>query len=393
MVNKNKLYSWLLALAALLAPLNLFFRWSVDSAYVNGLFSDYLIPKLWLAEIPVLIILFLWLFEIPKKIKNISFTNKLIILIFTIIFVKQFFNINPLIGIISFFRILEFIGLGFFLKNKFSKLNKKLIFSALFISFFGQIVLANAQFFLQRNLFDYKLLGESQLTKSVNIAQMTFKQGLYVSPYGSTSHPNILAGFLVVTSAILLRNLKLKNNKEIIFGWIMVGLTSWTLFLTQSYSAIATLSIFLIFKNYPKLNLKLNFGKILLLIVLISFGLIIVNGNTNLLSIQRRVFLNAQAFEIWVNNKLFGVGLGNFLYHLETRSSSEIIRFLQPVHNVFSLLITEAGLIVALLIGLIGKLNKKFLKTLLILVPIIALDHYLLTQWIGGWLFLIMVFL
>ena len=37
--------------------------------------------------------------------------------------------------------------------------------------------------------------------------------------------------------------------------------------------------------------------------------------------------------------------------------------------------------------------NNIPLETLFILLPIISLDHYFLTQWVGGWLIMALLFL
>ncbi|MCC6711620.1 MAG: hypothetical protein IT416_04710, partial [Candidatus Pacebacteria bacterium] len=177
MVKINKIYSWLLATTIFLAPLNLFFRWGENKAYLNGLFIDYLIPKIWLAELPIILILFIWLIELIKSNQLNFFKNKLFFLFLVIIFLRQFFTANSLISLINFFRILELVSLGFFLKNNFNNLNKKLIYLAILISFVIQLLLANLQFFKQSNLFSYRFLGETSLTNSINIARTQFKTG------------------------------------------------------------------------------------------------------------------------------------------------------------------------------------------------------------------------
>ena len=70
--------SLLIYAAIFLAPLNLFLKWGELNAYVGGIFTDYLVQKFWLSEIPLLLALFLWL---PKKIiqektKIIDFLKK-----------------------------------------------------------------------------------------------------------------------------------------------------------------------------------------------------------------------------------------------------------------------------------------------------------------------------
>jgi len=390
MTSRNNLYSWLITISIILAPVNLFFRWLENKAYLNGLFSDYLLAKIWLAEIPIVIVLALWILELIKN-KSINFSkNKIFIFLIAIIFIRQPFAKYSLLAIISFFRFFELILFGLFLKEKSKSLNKKLInFSLVFILFF-QIFLSNAQFFLQRNIFDYSVIGETQLTSSINIAKLNFKQGLLIAPYGSMAHPNILAGFLLIISIVILR--RIKNNY---FGWLIISLVSWTLFLTQSYSAISGMIIFLILQSHECLKKKLSYKLFFTGLILIPIGLFLIDQKQEIISVKRRVFLNSQAINIWLKNILLGTGLNNFIYHLKTKSSSELVRFIQPAHNVILLMIAEMGLLGATLIFKTRNWIKNNipLETLFILLPIMSLDHYFLTQWIGGWLIMVLLFL
>ncbi len=387
----SKLYSWLLTGAILLAPLNLFLRWLENQAYLNGIFSDYLIAKIWLAEIPIFLIIVIWLFDVIKKQPTIFFKNKLFIFLLLAIFIRQFFTSNDLLAIISFFRFLQLGLLLLFLKNNFDQLNKNLLYLAFGMSFLGQILLANGQFFLQSNLFDYHYFGETNLTNSLNIAKVNFKTSQVINPYGSTAHPNILAGFLVITAIILLKKLELNKKTSIYLGWLLIIMTSWTLFLTQAYSAIASFSIFLILQTFKQLQKQLSLNWLILSVIIIPIILSWFN-QTNELSINRRVFLNQQAINIWLSHFFWGTGLNNFLYYLKT-NTNEVIRFVQPVHHSLLLWLAEVGLIGASLIVCLKDELKKInvLTTLFIILPIIVLDHYLLTQWLGGWLLVLAI--
>ena len=58
----------LLQLTVFLIPTNLSYHWISKEAYVRGLLVDYLIPKLYLSDIPVLMLLLLWLVSRTKKL-------------------------------------------------------------------------------------------------------------------------------------------------------------------------------------------------------------------------------------------------------------------------------------------------------------------------------------
>ena len=82
---------------------------------------------------------------------------------------------------------------------------------------------------------------------------------------------------------------------------------------------------------------------------------------------------------------VWGVGMGNFVTNAEQYSSStEVVRFVQPVHNLPLLILTETGLLGLILIYLILqtssiKFQKSLALSLILLTSIILLDHYLLT--------------
>jgi hypothetical protein len=74
-------------------------------------------------------------------------------------------------------------------------------------------------------------------------------------------------------------------------------------------------------------------------------------------------------------------------------NAGELIRFIQPTHNVPLLLLAETGLLGGVSMYLLAK--KYLLKTdpawLVLLAVLVSLDHYLVTQWVGGVL-LVLIF-
>ncbi|MBT6755813.1 MAG: hypothetical protein HOA85_00885 [Candidatus Pacebacteria bacterium] len=426
--QKNIVYNWLVAIIIFLAPFNLFYKWSENSAYINGILSDYLIPKIWLVEIPILLTLFIWVIDYlrkfitasnSKKSKTISEillnikNNKLFVSLLLAFFLRQLFSINSLSSLLITLRLSELFLFGLFIKNNIKYISQKIIYIAITISILLQVSLANYQFFSQKNLFPYFVSGETNLTGSLNIAKLFFKKGIYVAPYGSTAHPNILAGYLVIMIIILTRLIQknsivkttievtrneIKNKKIIqkyLVGWLGISLISWTLFLTQSYSAIISFIVFITLKTFPKLVKKLSYLLFFITALTIPIMLFLLSQKTSFISIDRRVFLNQKAILSFTENILWGTGLNNFLYSLKTINTSEIVRFLQPAHNIFLLWLTETGLLGIALIAVLQKQIRKHvsLLTLFVLLPIVSLDHYFLTQWIGNYMLILMVYL
>ncbi|HEX9817556.1 MAG TPA: O-antigen ligase family protein [Patescibacteria group bacterium] len=374
-----------------MSPLNLFLKWGEINAYVGGIFSDYLLQKLWLSEIPLLLAIILWL---PKKIirekgKIILFLKKnkawFSLLIFFI--ARQFFTPLP---IISIWYLLKTIELGLFIwciKDNWQAINQPLLSQVLLLSLLLQITVGLLQFHRQQALFPYMILGETQLAGTINIARANFKIGEVILPYGTTAHPNILTGTIMVTTFIWL---ELRTRVKKTLGWlelIVFSLSCWLIFLTQSMTAFLAMSLFLSLQIFPKLKV---FGSYLAsnLLVLLPLFIFLIPATLQTESLFRRNFLNSQAFAISQEQPIAGVGLGLFTTTLKTPSAhfGELVRFVQPAHNVPLLLLAETGIVGLLLVFL--TIKKYFWPIdapwLVLLSVLLSLDHYLVTQWAGG---------
>lgn len=62
-------------------------------------------------------------------------------------------------------------------------------------------------------------------------------------------------------------------------------------------------------------------------------------------SVVVRQQLNAATISMWQHSPAVGVGLGNFLVELPRYLVSRQIYFLQPVHNIYLLVLAEAGVV------------------------------------------------
>lgn len=101
-------------------------------------------------------------------------------------------------------------------------------------------------------------------------------------------------------------------------------------------------------------------------------------------SVVVRQQLNIAAVKIWQSSPLFGVGLGNFLVRLPEALPTRTIYFLQPVHNIYLLLLSEVGVVG--LLFFVWFLQKAFRRpfsiwhvALSILLVLGLIDHYPLT--------------
>lgn len=135
---------------------------------------------------------------------------------------------------------------------------------------------------------------------------------------------------------------------------------------------------------------------LLILICITALLLSIFQISFNEESVVIRQELNVAAVKIWSGSPIFGVGLGNFLVKLPQVIPTRTIYFLQPVHNIYLLVLSEAGVIgLGFFLWLIYLgfknilINKKFIirspacrqagLSFIIVLLLGLVDHYSLT--------------
>ncbi len=221
-------------------------------------------------------------------------------------------------------------------------------------------------------------------------------QGL-VRGYGTFSHPNSLAGFLLV--AMVLWVSWKKEVKAV--GWWIVWWMGTVGVLIAASRMIWVLTIF--FGGWGLVKLikgkkdRWLFGVLSLVLVV---GVIFQINNNYVKeswlggwdkdSLSKRVELNKSAWKMIGDNPLAGVGLGNFLVELPKYQEK---LWLQPVHNLGLLALSQTG-VVGVLLSVWGWWNirtkKKRMTVQMVALGVIGVsgmvDHYWLTLPQNYWL-------
>ncbi len=365
-----------------------------DWALVSGIRVDYLAPTIYFTDLLVFLLLFLWIFQIKVlSIKYLAFSIK-IVLIFGVVFVVV--NIVgaeiPVLAFYKWIKVLEFLVLGFYVyKNKEClKLFKTPLSLAVIYSSF----IAVGQFVLQRTVGGpFYFLGERSFTSlTPGIALFNFFGKSYLRPYGTFGHPNALGGFLLVAVFILL------VQKKSILNWVAICFGIIVLFLTFSqnvwfaFFAGVTLLLLRNRKEWGSIKTIIFFSIIILSLIMPLASAVFVGNNSVYLfdlSLRRRFLLSYISGLLVSNNSLFGVGLGNFipamssLIQRQDLTLNETIWWLQPVHNIYLLVLVETGIAGFMffcysIFRLVRSVNKFDVAFILILVTGF-LDHYWLT--------------
>lgn len=389
-------------------------------SYLYGIRIDYLSPTLYFTDI-----LLLALFLSVIKIQMETFNGKKLALIppllrrqqflmvgLTAILLGSIFSKNPILGMLEIFRLLEMIFFGWYTVS-FLRREKgvQLFLATISLSLLFESVLAITQFILQHSLGSaFYFLGERDISPLTPGAAIASLDGvLRLRPYGTFSHPNILAGFLLVGGSVVYSFLSLFPQKKMIqlLSVLAIVAASFSLLFTFSRSALLLFFLLLfVFTVIPSRNRRRMLIIILLLVVLVMLLSPLLYArftSPDLLgdSLQQRLFLITASMKMIYEHPYVGVGLSQFLPSLASQFPYLTFSLLQPVHNIYLLTASETGVVgvVGFLVALFSIIRRHILRygaTPLLLPLILCLllgltDHYLLTQQQGRLLFSLVI--
>lgn len=385
-------------LLVFLLPTQLALHFWPSWAHVYGIRVDYLSPTVYLTDALVGLLLLLWV----PRIK--FFQNKTHLVVgligFSIfIFINVSFAENPQVATIKWIKIIEV-----FLVAMYVVYEKKLDFSdwivkPLTYSIFLFSLIAMAQFALQKNVGGLLyFLGERSFSvASPGIALFGLGGRALLRPYSTFSHPNSFAGFLAVASVLILAS-KGGNTKLVPYALALSGIALILSASLGAWLAIAfTVPFYFILMKRKKM-IRAAIFSLIGLVVIGSILLPVVSKESDVKikklpeNIYERLLLSEASLSMFSDQPVFGVGLNNFVTKLPKKSGDPRVSWnLQPVHNIFLLVLAETGTAgFILFLYLIFKslsnslVRKSVLQTNLVIVLLIilltgAVDHYWLT--------------
>ena len=393
----KKIHKLLFDLLIIFIPVNLAKHFILSSSYVDGVLVDYLIPSIYLTDLVILLLLVSWLLEnllsYNKNMSKIILDKKVVIL-----FVFLIFSTKSPISFVRFLKIVEFSLLAFYVYKNFTfKKDFEKLVTLLSISVIFECVLGFIQFIKRSSLFtNYLFFGEqpySYNTPGINIE--SFFGSKMIPPYGTFSHPNVFSGFLVFALTLifyfsLTKRVKFLNVCAFFYGFFILLLTKSFVSYSALVFGVVLLGVWFFKKNtnmvaWSKILLKSFYA--VLAINLLLFLIPKVEFFNSFSSVFRRVDLISASIQMFLKNPVFGVGLGLFTKNLLAFGGVRgVILFIQPVHNIYYLLLSECGLpALVLFLLLIRQLFRKienftiFSVVLLELLLIGTMDHYLFT--------------
>ncbi len=406
--NASSIFFYLLIL---FLPTQLGKHFWPDFSYVYGLRIDYLSPTLYFTDILIILLLASWFAENLRSIRHKTINKSTIVKLFPFsvivlfLLLGVFLSKNSLSGWYGFLKLLEFTGLGLYAAKNFRKANATVLFSCFILGVIFESLLAFFQYINQGSLGGiFYFLGERAFNgQTPGVANASINGQLILRPYATFSHPNVLAAYLLVFMLLIIYYSKKMFFKfQNFFLLLTLTIGSAGLFLSMGRVAIVfwifSLGVILFRRVYKKniytffwTNRIFSFIFLTVIVSLFFFpvGMRFLDFNLADQTVVQRETLIQDSLVIFWQNPVFGTGLNNFLANLpkvQNQLHQEI--YLQPVHNIFLLVLTETG-IAGLLLSIYfffltyKRIEKnKNTELYLLFFAIIFLgmfDHYFLT--------------
>lgn len=379
----SKINDFLIFLFILFLPTQLGKHFFFDFSYIDGVRIDYLSLVFYFIDF-LTILVFLTNFKIIVAFIK---SHLKIILFFLIFFLKNIsISVYPLLSIYHLIKIFQMVFIFVIFKNL--KISRKLIYTAFFSGGLFEIFLALLQFVKHSSLQGiFYFFGERRLFLSGGaVAKASLNGAEFLRPYGTFSHPNSLAGFYLLLYFYFLLSQPRGSNIWILLKYFSLLIFSFLIFISFSKAAIIiffVLNIYYIIRFFPS---RCHLCKIARIFSTGISSLVFLLVKTDPTSLVKRVALFEHSLKILESHLLWGVGLGHYLYFESKFTNPYAFFFVEPVHNIFLLFVSETGIILAGLIFYI--LLRHFKSTLkntsfnicfLVILATGMIDHYWLT--------------
>lgn len=391
----QRIYTILFYLIVFLIPTQLAYHFWPDYSFVYGLRIDYLSVAVYLTDILIFVYIVLFFLNNKKKgmLSKGMFLSLLTFVFFVII--NILYSKQKELSFFKWLRVSEYLVFSFavakntLLKN--IKIIKTFCYSVLFFGLIGLTQLIKGST-LGGILY---FLGERNFTISTpGISLLNFFNRSLLKPYSTFSHPNSLAGYMLLVFIYLLF-WETTNNKDKYIKYLTTFFILILLLFSFSKAALFSLFVILIILFFNLLSKYQRIKQIALYIIVVSLSLPIISmfllkyQNSLPKSIVERLLLSMMSGQMLKVSPILGIGLNNFTSYMPFLNTLRVpYWFLQPVHNIFLLFTVETGLlgIGILFIGLFKYINyliennkKNYMLILLAIFLTGLFDHYWFT--------------
>lgn len=391
----------LLLLLVFLLPTQLGTFYFIPDSIVHGIPIDLLALALYLTDILILLLVILNLFQDPKIInkmlkrarlaslaKRVQHDKIFLILISSFLILNLTFSLSPIISLYKLIKLAELGALFWIMKS--TKLNMKYVLYAFLAMALLQLGLGLAQIINGHSLQGlFYFLGERSFSLSTpGIAKVSMQGVELLRAYGTFPHPNALGGFYLLLYSFVLFWKPLSSRALVEGSLKNLLLITSTLLIIFSFSKVAILGyVILTVVHQLRKPSACTWCKISGLVLPIALSGVFLLAQSDPESLGKRLWLASTSLMIIRENLITGVGLGNYLIAQGMFPIPYSYHFLQPVHNIFLLMIAELGIplfaFVSLLTVKFMNHKSKFMIQLFPALFVIAFtgmfDHYWLT--------------
>lgn len=394
LLKNDNLSVGIFSLLSFLLPTQLSLHFWPSFAFVNGIKIDYLSPTLYVTDILSLLGITLLFLQNKKEIGIFLKTHQTIFYLATLFLLLPSLS-HPSIGLYFYgvVKLLEYLFLFFCFAYLFQKEKITcLLLSSFLFGVFVQLFLALFQFFSQASIGGvWYWFGERTFSSGTpGISLVTLFGELFLRPYGTLPHPNVLGGVSAIV--VWISYFQFEETKKKIYLALSLCGVFLTLLTFSRTASFALLLSFLVFFFWGK-KVRNKWVFLLLLFLCGGSALTFFFSDT---ALTTRLLYYTQSIFLFREYPL-GVGFRSYLYFLGHLQSVSSYSLFHPVHNIFVLFLVEQGILLSSLVGYVFwkeiKKRKVFHKKAVVLFLLLFClgmnDHYLLSVQQGA---LILVF-
>ncbi|MDP2874193.1 MAG: O-antigen ligase family protein [bacterium] len=355
----QKLIFWVLLLCL---PLNLGKHWIFSFSYVRGLLVDYLVPVLYTTDIPLVL---LGLMAVRGRLGRLGRLGVFLAFLFFAL-LSGLGAPLPTVFWWRWTKLLFYVLFFFWVKEKFDwKKDFSKLFWVLLLPALGESLLAIWQWWQQFSIFGYLPFGGPVYRAGQpGLATVVFLGAQKVRSYGTFPHPNALGGYLAVVLVWIVWGIWQRR----LIGWkkggVLVLVLLGGLFFSFSRSAWWVAGVDMLLFLGSRLKGKLARSGVVLLFLSLFLGTgWYLGSQLGSYSWLRRGELLTASLKMLPRSPWLGIGLGQFTAVSENYyQTSELIRFVQPVHNLYFLVLAEIGVLgsVGLWLGVTRLMKRLF---------------------------------
>jgi hypothetical protein len=336
----------------------------IPDSIIHGIPIDLLAPALYLTDILILLLVILSVTKDPGTIKKILKRvqdDKLIYILISIFLILNVaISLSPIISAYKLLKIAELGALFWIIQS--TKINMKHVLYTFLAMALLQLGLGLAQIINGHSLQGlFYFLGERSFSLSTpGIAKVSMQGVEILRAYGTFPHPNALGGFYLLLYSFVLFSPSLSSSARLGIQKNLFLIVS-TLLIIFSFSKVAILGyVILTVVSVLRKSSGCTLCKLSGLVLPLALSGVFLMAHGDPESLDKRIWLVTTSLMIIREHLLTGGGLGNFLIAQGAFPIPYSYHFLQPVHNVFLLLIAELGVP---LFSFISYLFVKFIRS------------------------------